>query len=624
MRESFIALSLKRKLAEARKLASIVVALIFLALFLNAGFTPSQATASQATAWRAARETFYCGYDPRGADEHWYNHKLNMLRGNNGQTRDPDFSAKYPAATIESLEDIAVIEDNGAIIMPPNKFDLKNKSLLFTPEGDGFRITRDNIQFTNDLGSRLTFFYNAGDQLDDFDNGYRDYRLSGPRFPFYGTSYDQVYVGTNGYITFTRGDTSARPSAAALSTDLPRIAPLWADLNLTTQGSVYFNRLDGRYVITWSDAAQSQFSGTSTFQLVLFDDGRIAFVYKKIKARSSIIGLSPGNRSQDGQPVDLSKPPADVVSGPVFEAFSKAKRLDLPALTRAFYSAHSDSFDAVYIWTDFQFDNGAGVAHSFNVRNDTRGIGLDVFDRGAIYGSSSRLATIITMGNIDKDWPGDPDANVAGLFSALKIVTHELGHRWLAYVLFDAEHDIKDDLLGRQNAHWSFLADTRTNGEGSFSSLMEGNSWKETAANTFTTQQTSANFFSELDQYLMGLRPAEEVSDINYLVVDNQTKAIIRGKSPVTGFFISATRKITSVEHIVERSGPRVPAYADAPKDFRVAFILLVERDTRPSDATVAKLDRYRDSLVRYFPPATDRRATLDGSLEGTHLDGGN
>jgi hypothetical protein len=616
MRDTFIAFSSRRNRAQALRVASIILAIFFLAPFLNPAFTQSRGAARH-----EAQERLYCGYDPRGADDGWYNHKLNSLRLNNGQLKDDDLFAKYmAAATIESREDVAVIKDNGAIVMPPNKFDLNNKSLLFTPEGDGFRITRDNVQFTNDLGSRLTFFYAAGDVLDDFDNGYRDYRLSGPRFPFYGTSYDQVYVGTNGYITFTQGDTVARPSATSLATELPRIAPLWADLIVTSKGGIYFNRLEGRYIITWNAIAQSQFTGTSTFQVVLYDDGRIAFVYKKIKARSSLVGISPGHRNQEAQAVDLSKPPADMVSAPMFEAFSKGKRLDVPALTRAFYSAYQDSFDAVYIWTDFQFDNGAGVAHSFNVRNDIQGIGLNIFDRGSIYGSPSRLATIITMGNIEADWPADPDANVAGLFSALKIVTHELGHRWLAYVLFDAEHDIKDDLLGRQSAHWSFLADTRTDTNGSFSSLMEGNSWKETATNTFTTQQTSANFFSELDQYLMGLRAAEEVGDIPYLVVDKQTKDIIRGKSPVNGFFITATRKITSVAHIVEREGERVPDVANSPKDFRVAFILLVERDTEASNGTIAKLDRYRDSLVRYFVPATERRATLDGSIESARL----
>ena len=365
---------------------------------------------------------------------------------------------------------------------------------------------------------------------------------------------------------------------------------------------------------------QSLLAGKSTFQVVLYDDGRIAFVYKKIKARSSLVGISPGNQNQDAQPLDMSRPPSTAFNSAVFESFSKGKRLDVPALTRAFYGAHSDSFDTLYIWTDFQFDNGAGVAHSFNVRNDIQGIGLNIFDRGAIYGSASRLATIVTMGNIEQDSPADQDANVAGLFSALKIVAHEMGHRWLAYVLFDAEHDIKDDLLGRQNAHWSFLADTRTVAEGGFSSLMEGNSWKDAGSNTFTTQQTSANFFSELDQYLMGLRSADEVGLIPYLEVNRQTKDILRWKSPVTGFSISATRKTTTVEHIVERCGPRVPDAANAPKDFRVAFILLLERDTQAANGTITKLDRYRDALVRYFPPATDRRATLDGSLEGTRL----
>jgi hypothetical protein len=583
-------------------------------------FTPGFAQ-SHNGAGRASGEKLFCGYDPSGALDEWYNHELNLIRFNEGRSPHADLSTKsLPAATVEDRNDIAVIQDNGGIVMPPNKFDLGNQSLLFTPEGDGFRITRDNIAFTKELGSRLTFFFGAGGAFDDFDNGSRDYRLAGAQFPFYGTFYDQIFVGVNGYITFTRGDNGASPSAAALATELPRIAPLWADLSVESQGGIYYNRLDGRHVITWNGVGQSQFTGKSTFQAVLYDDGRIAFVYKKIKARSSLVGISPGNQDQDAQPLDLSQPPSTGFRSAVFESFSKSKRLDVPALTRAFYGAHTDSFDTLYIWTDFQFDNGAGVAHSFNVRNDIQGIGLNIFDRGSIYGSPSRLATIITMGNIEQEWPSDPDANVAGLFSALKIVTHELGHRWLAYVLFDAEHDIKDDLLGRQNAHWSFLADTRTVADGGFSSLMEGNSWKDAGSNTFTTQQTSANFFSELDQYLMGLRAADEVGLIPYLVVDKQTKDILRWKSPATGFSISATRKTTTVEHIVERCGPRVPDAASAPKDFRVAFILLLERDTEAANGTLTKLDRYRDALVRYFPQATDRRAALDGSLEGTRL----
>jgi hypothetical protein len=182
-------------------------------------------------------------------------------------------------------------------------------------------------------------------------------------------------------------------------------------------------------------------------------------------------------------------------------------------------------------------------------------------------------------------------------------------------VLFDAEHDIKDDLLGRDRSHWSFLVDTRTNSEGSFSSLMEGNSWRETSPGNFTTVQNSVNHFSDLDQYLMGLRPAAEVGSISYLVTDEDLKQILRSKSPVNGFSITATRKTTSVAQIVEREGARVPDASEAQKDFRVAFIMLSEQGARPSRATIEKIARYRDELVRYFSTATNRRGSLDGSL---------
>src|SRR6185503_14645164 len=211
--------------------------------------------------------------------------------------------------------------------------------------------------------------------MQSANNGYRDIQLVGAQFPFYGLYYDTIFIGTNGYITFNQGDTNASLSASALAIELPRIAPLWADLDATSEGDIYYNRLDGRHIITWKAVPQAGASGASTFQAALYDDGRIAFVYKKVKARSSVIGISPGNFELDPQAVDLSKPPTEVVRGPFFELFSKQRRLDLPALTQAFYSAHADAVDTIYVWTDFSYDNGSGVAHSFNVRNDIEGIG---------------------------------------------------------------------------------------------------------------------------------------------------------------------------------------------------------------------------------------------------------
>jgi hypothetical protein len=565
---------------------------------------------------RSSRLSFNCGYDPRGAADEWSNHRLNALRLS---SRDGTNMAAQVALSLgplaQDVSDIAVVEDNGTIVIPPGRFSLKNSSILFTPDVGGYRISSADVPFNRDFGFRLGYFLGADNKLGDGDNGYRDIQLVAAQFPFFGVYYDTIYIGTNGYITFTQGDTSARLSPAALASEMPRIAPLWADLEVQDSGDIYYNRLEGRHLITWDSAGQPSYGGISTFQAVLYDDGRIAFVYRKVKAQASLVGISPGRSPQDPRPLDFSDPPAEIIAGPCFQTFGKQQRLDLPALLRAFYRTHSDSFDTVYVWSEFAYDNGLGVAHSFNVRNDITGIGLKTFDRGTAYGSPARLSSIITMGN-EAAWPSDPQALAAGLNSAIAIVCHEQGHRWLAYVRFDSQHDIKDNLLGRDNSHWSFLADTRTNAQGNFSSLLEGNAWRDTGAGTFTTIESAVNYFTPLDQYLMGLRSAEEVADMSYLATDAELQGILRGKSPASGFSTSAVLKTVSLSQIVEHEGPRVPDAVTAQKQFRAAFILLTERGSAPSNATLQKISRYRDSLVKYFSIATGFRGSLDASLK--------
>lgn len=556
-----------------------------------------------------------CGYDPNGAANELSVHRLNSLRLRR-HDGDDNFSARSEnfGSLAEDIGDCAVIEDDGSIIVPPAAFTLKKSSVLFTPDGDGYRISNTEVPFDRDFGARLDHFLGADNKPGDADNGYRDVSLGGSPFPFYGSNYDTIYIGTNGYITFTQGDTSARLSPAALASELPRIAPLWADLEVVDSGDIYYHRLEGRHVVTWDSAAQPSFGGISTFQAVLYDDGRIAFVYRKVKAQASLVGISPGHSSLEPLPVDFAAPTAEKIVGPVVQTFAKQQRLDLPALLRTFYRTHTDTFDMVYVFTEFPYDNGLGVAHSFNIRNDISGIGLRIFDRGQAYGSPARLSSIITMGN-EADWPNDPQKLTAGLNTAIAIVTHELGHRWLSYVRFEAGHEVKDDLLGRDNSHWSFLADTRTNDDGNFSSLMEGNSWRESGGGTFTTIESSVNYFTALDQYLMGLCAPGEVGDLSYLVIDSDLQELLRTKSPISGFSTSATRKTTSLAQIVDHEGPRVPSWVDAPKTFHIAFVLLTRQNNAPSTATLQKMSRYREALERYFSLATAGRASLDTAL---------
>lgn len=591
-----------------------------LAATLTVPFARARAGMDGANGSHLSGKRLDCGYDARGAEDELSNHRLNSLRrGEPDATRSVSISSlqnRGPSA--EDISDTAVFQDNGTLVIPPAKFNLKNRSILFTPDGDldgfGYRISTDEIDFNSDFGSRLGYFLGSDGELEDADNAYRDVNLQGAQFPFFGVAYDTIYIGTNGYITFTRGDTSARISPSALATELPRIAPLWADLEEVDSGNVYYSRLNDRHIITWNKAGQPSYDGLSTFQAVLYDDGRIAFVYKKVKAQAALVGISPGNSAAGAQPVDFSNPPSERLTGPLFETFAKEKRLDLPAIMRAFYGAHSDSYDTVYIWTNFAFDNGLFIAHTFNIRNNISGIGLSIFDRGPAYGSPAGLGSIIAMGNV-ADWPKNPDAYMVGLNSAISIVCHEQGHLWLAYIHFDADNQVKDDLLGRQNSHWSFLADTRTSADGGYSSLMEGNAWRDSGAGIFTTIESAVNYFTPLDQYLMGLRAANEVGDIPYLVTDPQLKEFLHEKSPAAGFSMSAVRKTASVAQIVDREGPRVPDVTTSPKVFRIAFIALTEQGSTLSSNELEKVSSYRNAIVGYFSTATGGRGSLDASL---------
>jgi hypothetical protein len=597
---------------------SLGLSLVILSSFLI--FTPALRSAStkrlsgQVTSFTPSRpgQEFVCGFDPHGAEEEWSKHQLHLLHKHEEQGQITTNSLPQ----VRIVGDLAVIEDDGSIVMPPNDFDMNKSSLLFTPDGDGYRVGRDSIAFTKSYGTQLDSFFGLNDQpLDNANNGYKEISLGNTPFPFFGAPYDKIFVGTNGFVTFKQGDASGRTSAAALATELPRIAPLWADLDVTTSGGIYYNRLEGRHVITWDGAPQAQYPSLSTFQLILYDDGRFAFVYRKVKARNALVGISPGSSSATPRPMDFSSVQNEHLEAAAFESFSKLKRIDIPAFTRAFYTAQPDAFDTLYMWTDFAFDNGPGYATSFNVRNDIRGIGQKIYDRGAIYGSQSKLSSIALIGDVIGSWPDDPNADVVGLFTAVKIVCHEQGHRWLTYVRFKTNKGANDDLLGRDLSHWSFLMDSRTTPEGNFSSLMEGNAWSDGASGAFRTIESSANYFNEIDQYLMGLRSPIEVGAVSYLGVTEDVKERLRIGSPMDNFSISAEKKTVTLDQIIAQEGARVPDAANAPKDFRIAFVLLTERGKAAGSRTLDKLENYRSTLTRYFSLATSRRASLNGAL---------
>jgi len=117
-------------------------------------------------------------------------------------------------------------------------------------------------------------------------------------FDFYGTVYDQVYVGSNGLLSFGEGNTSWTndPIPDRFTPD-NFIAPFWDQLYPNRGDGAIFVQSDedgNRFIVQYETVPQSFFgAGSLTFQVILHADGDILFQYERMDGTldSATIGL---------------------------------------------------------------------------------------------------------------------------------------------------------------------------------------------------------------------------------------------------------------------------------------------------------------------------------------------
>ena len=128
--------------------------------------------------------------------------------------------------------------------------------------------------------------------ISETDNAAQEVVLNNFTFPFYGTSYDQVYVASNGLLTFDS------PSADSGNDAIPYeyepnnfIALLWDDLNTNDAiaddgGEVYFQEFADKIIVQYErvmrDSDSDRSTQSNTFQVVLHASGLIDVHYKEI------------------------------------------------------------------------------------------------------------------------------------------------------------------------------------------------------------------------------------------------------------------------------------------------------------------------------------------------------
>lgn len=143
-------------------------------------------------------------------------------------------------------------------------------------------------------------------------------------FPFCGTSYSSVFVGSNGYLTFGGGDFDFSESVAELLSGLPRIAPLWDDLNPAAGGTVTAGPTGPDFFVEFDAVPEFGTANNNTFRIVLRPDGTYNVDYPNIDALDGLVGRSPGGGAADPGETDLSAAPQPIAPGveTVYEIFT--------------------------------------------------------------------------------------------------------------------------------------------------------------------------------------------------------------------------------------------------------------------------------------------------------------
>ena len=186
-------------------------------------------------------------------------------------------------------------------------FDLAGRRLTLTPlNSGGYRGSLDlSNAFTTDPATGFSLIENgaatAPVNAGDLDDGYWkiDTAATAPRL--FDVAYDELYVGTNGAVTFGRGDiASAGSLASQFHLGLPRISAYWRDLDPRAGGEISCTLITApgaeRTAITWENIPfYGDSSRRANVQLELWRNGVITLTWLPGTANAdAIVGVSPG------------------------------------------------------------------------------------------------------------------------------------------------------------------------------------------------------------------------------------------------------------------------------------------------------------------------------------------
>lgn len=294
------------------------------------------------------------------------------------------------------------------------------------------------------------------------------------------------------------------------------------------------------------------------------------------------------------------------LDGPIAEAFT------LPVLNpegtwdelKELYGLNDSSFDAVAIYQNFDTDLSLTFISAYSTIGNAEASGISF--QPEIGADQPRFPALLDLDTID-------GAQRLGPALAVQSAMHELGHRWLFYARFNdggtIRYDLNPSFGGHPAAYVSEPAAFPVLGN-TESSVMGGGRFTENGDGSFSTPAAFASYgYSWLDLYFMGLAAPAEVEPFFYLA--GSTPALPSDYWPPAKLRVTGTKKTVSMQQVLDAMGPRIPAYPETQRAFRVLTVLLADPSRAAGAGELATLQTIRRTFEHRFAAATGGRATL-------------
>jgi hypothetical protein len=198
------------------------------------------------------------------------------------------FSNHFSGVTQKRTATLTVSMDNFTEYFDTSTNDLAYTSLTFTPDGttNFYGACRERVvQFPADPA--------GGSPLALSDDSYASLALSGTNVSLFGKPYTNIFVGSNGYITFGSGD-SVSLKTWVNHFNQPRISALFDNLNPAAGGSISWKQMADRVAVTWQNVPTNGLANANSFQIEMFFSGVIRITWLNLADKSGIAGLSRG------------------------------------------------------------------------------------------------------------------------------------------------------------------------------------------------------------------------------------------------------------------------------------------------------------------------------------------